>query len=88
MHAKSRYLAHASHDLRQPIHAIGYYLDLLRNANNTPDREQLIDRIERAIGSVSRLFKSLLDIGRLDSGTVVANPAVGNSHFSLNPFAL
>ena len=74
--AKSRYLAHASHDLRQPIHAIGYYLDLLRNANNTPDREQLIDRIERAIGSVSRLFKSLLDIGRLDSGTVVANPAV------------
>ena len=76
MQAKSRFLAHASHDLRQPIHSIGYYLSLLRTARGKPDREQLIDRIERALGSVSRLFKSLLDIAQLDSGTVAVNSEV------------
>ncbi|MFZ1366801.1 ATP-binding protein [Sphingorhabdus sp.] len=76
MQAKSRFLAHASHDLRQPIHSIGYYLSLLRTTRGKPDREQLIDRIERALGSVSRLFKSLLDIAQLDSGTVAVNSEV------------
>ena len=73
MQAKSRFLAHASHDLRQPIHSIGYYLSLLRTARSAADREKLIERIERALGSVSRLFKSLLDIARLDSGTIDVN---------------
>ena len=70
MQAKSRFLAQASHDLRQPIHAIGYYLDILRETERKSERTQLINRIERALGSVARLFKSLLDIARLDSGNV------------------
>jgi signal transduction histidine kinase len=74
MQAKSRFLAQASHDLRQPVHAIGYYLDILREAERKSERTQMIDRIERALGSVSRLFKSLLDIARLDSGNVEVNP--------------
>ena len=68
--AKSRFLAQASHDLRQPVHAIGYYLDILRDTERKSDRSDLIDRIERALGNVSGLFKSLLDISRLDSGHV------------------
>lgn len=71
--AKSRFLAQASHDLRQPIHAIGYYLDILREAGRKSERTQLIDRIERALGSVAGLFKSLLDIARLDSGNIEVN---------------
>lgn len=70
MQSKSRFLAQASHDLRQPIHSVGYYLDVLRTTRNESERRQLIDRIERAIGSVARLFKSLLDISRVDSGTI------------------
>lgn len=80
MQAKSRFLAHASHDLRQPIHSIGYYLSLLHTARSKADREKLIERIERALGSVSRLFKSLLDIARLDSGTVVVNREAVSLH--------
>ena len=70
MQAKSRFLAQASHDLRQPIHSIGYYLDILRNTHGRAERHVLLNRIDRALGSVSRLFKSLLDIAHLDSGTV------------------
>lgn len=70
MQAKSRFLAQASHDLRQPIHSIGYYLDILRNTHSKAERHVLLNRIDRALGSVSRLFKSLLDIAHLDSGTV------------------
>ena len=70
MQAKSRFLAQASHDLRQPIHSIGYYLDILRNTHGKAERHVLLNRIDRALGSVSRLFKSLLDIAHLDSGTV------------------
>ncbi|RDV02543.1 response regulator [Sphingorhabdus pulchriflava] len=70
MQAKSRFLAQASHDLRQPIHSIGYYLDILRNTHSKAERHVLLNRIDRALGSVSRLFKSLLDIAHLDSGTI------------------
>ncbi|MBK8374671.1 ATP-binding response regulator [Sphingorhabdus sp.] len=70
LQSKSRFLAQASHDLRQPIHSVGFYLDILRTTGTEIERNQLIDRIERAIGSVSRLFKSLLDISRVDSGTI------------------
>ncbi len=70
MQAKSRFLAQASHDLRQPVHAIGYYLDIMREEERKTERAKLIDRIDRALGSVAGLFKSLLDISRLDSGTV------------------
>jgi signal transduction histidine kinase len=70
MQAKSRFLAQASHDLRQPVHAIGYYLDILRETDRKAERIQLINRVDRSLGAVARLFKSLLDIARIDSGTV------------------
>ena len=81
MQSKSRFLAQASHDLRQPIHSIGYYLDMLRTTSGEAERARLLGRIERALGSVSRLFKSLLDIAHLDSGTV----EVRSEHLALKP---
>lgn len=72
--AKSRFLAQASHDLRQPIHAIGYYIGALRNSYANTEQIHLVDRVERALGGVSRLFKSLLDIAKLDSGTIDVRP--------------
>lgn len=76
MQSKSRFLAQASHDLRQPIHSIGYYLEVLRSERGLGERGRLIDRIDRALGSVSRLFNSLLDIARIDSGTIEITPEV------------
>ncbi len=68
--AKSRFLAQASHDLRQPIHAAGYYIGALRGSPMNAEQTNLVNRIEQTLGGVARLFKSLLDIAKLDSGTI------------------
>jgi signal transduction histidine kinase len=72
--AKSRFLAQASHDLRQPVHAIGLFIASLRQAGlNTPQRG-IVDRIDRSLQGVAGLFRSLLDISTLDSGGVTPKP--------------
>jgi signal transduction histidine kinase/CheY-like chemotaxis protein len=69
--AKSRFLAQASHDLRQPIHAISLFTACLRDAGLGGEERQMVENIERSLQSVSSLFRSLLDISTLDSGKVV-----------------
>lgn len=66
--AKSRFLAQASHDLRQPIHAISLFTACLRDAGLGREEQKMIDNIDRSLHSLSRLFRSLLDISTLDSG--------------------
>ncbi len=68
--SKSRFLAQASHDLRQPIHAISLFTACLREAGLKSRELQMVDNIDRSLQSVSRLFKSLLDVSTLDSGKV------------------
>lgn len=72
--SKSRFLAQASHDLRQPIHAISLYTACLRDADLQPKELQMVDSIDNSLESVARLFKSLLDISTLDSGRVTPRP--------------
>lgn len=74
--AMTRFLAQASHDLRQPVHAIGLFTDCLRAAPLGPEERVMVDRIDRSLQSVSRLFRSLLDVATLDSGRVVARREV------------
>jgi signal transduction histidine kinase/CheY-like chemotaxis protein len=69
--AKSRFLAQASHDLRQPIHAISLFTNCLREAGLAPSERQMVENIEHSLQSVRRMFRSLLDIATLDSGGVV-----------------
>ena len=64
--AKARFLAQASHDLRQPIHALGLFASCLRNANLGAAEQQLVDNIDRSVESLESLFRSLLDIYTLD----------------------
>jgi signal transduction histidine kinase len=68
--AKTRFLAQASHDLRQPVHAISLFTACLRDSDLGKDEQQMVDNIDRSLQSVSRLFRSLLDISTLDSGKV------------------
>jgi len=68
--AKSQFLASASHDLRQPVAAIGLITDLLRVQVTDPGVRSLADRLTRAVHSMEVLLKGLLDLSRLDSGTV------------------
>ena len=71
--AKSRFLAAASHDLRQPLSAIGLYLDVLM-ARNSPSDAPLLNNIGTCIGSLNTLLTDLLDISRLDAGVVAPTP--------------
>jgi signal transduction histidine kinase len=66
--AKSRFLAAASHDLRQPLHALGLFLARLRAETNREERERLLGRIDAAVIAMNELFNALLDISKLDGG--------------------
>ena len=74
--AKSRFLAAASHDLRQPLHAVGLFVAQLHGRLRTNERGQIVGRIEAALSSMNELFNSLLDISKLDAGGTTANITV------------
>jgi signal transduction histidine kinase/CheY-like chemotaxis protein len=72
--AKSLFLAQASHDLRQPIHAISLFTACLRDAGLDREQHAMVENIDRSLNSVSGLFRSLLDVSTLDSGKVHPAP--------------
>lgn len=72
--AKSRFLAAASHDLRQPMHALGLFIGELAHKTHFAQDRELIGRIASAAEAMENLLDSLLDISRLDAGVVVATP--------------
>ncbi|MBV4458829.1 hybrid sensor histidine kinase/response regulator [Pseudomonas sp. COR58] len=67
---KSRFLAQASHDLRQPIHSIGLFTACLRESRLGDDERRLVDNIDRSLLNVSQLFRSILDLYTLDNGRI------------------
>ena len=68
--AKSRFLAAASHDLRQPIHAISLLVSAAQYEKDPAAQSAIIGRIENGTSALSDLLNSLLDISRLDGGGV------------------
>jgi signal transduction histidine kinase len=68
--SKSDFLAAASHDLRQPVHALALQVAALRGELSTPRQHGMADRIERCVDALSGLFNGLLDLSRLDAGVV------------------
>lgn len=77
--AKSRFFAAASHDLRQPLHALSLFVATLKARNRQPETQPLIDNIEASTAAMELLFNALLDISRLDAGAIEARPI----HFPL-----
>jgi signal transduction histidine kinase len=69
--AKSRFLAAASHDLRQPMHALALFADQLGRQPLKGEAAVLAERIRQASDSLAALLDSLLDLSRLDAGAVV-----------------
>lgn len=72
--AKSRFLAAASHDLRQPMHALSLFVGQLQDSKTSDERVALTQRIERAVAGLSELLDQLLDLSKLDAGAVQALP--------------
>jgi signal transduction histidine kinase/CheY-like chemotaxis protein len=68
--AKSRFLATATHDLRQPLHALGLFVAQLGGRNNAAQRREIVSGIEAALSGMNELFDALLDISKLDAGVV------------------
>jgi two-component system, sensor histidine kinase len=78
---KTRFLASASHDLRQPMHSLVLFLEAARGRNKDRDVDGLLQKVDQSVQSLDALFESLLDISRLDSATV----APRKSRFALAP---
>jgi signal transduction histidine kinase/CheY-like chemotaxis protein len=68
--AKSRFIAAASHDLRQPLHALNLFLDQRRGETDQVERSRLDAQIDTAVAAMNELFNSLLDISKLDAGVL------------------
>jgi signal transduction histidine kinase len=68
--AKSRFLAAASHDLRQPLHALSLYAAALTLRASASGSGQIAGNIREAVESLSKLVDSLLDISKLDAGAI------------------
>lgn len=69
--SKSRFLAAASHDLRQPLQSLGLYLSVLARQLNEPKPLEICDKMRKSLDTMGELLDALLDISRLDSGSVV-----------------
>lgn len=68
--ARSRFFAAASHDLRQPLHALSLFVAALKGRTHQPETQTLIDNIEASTAAMELLFNALLDISRLDAGAI------------------
>jgi two-component system, sensor histidine kinase len=68
---KTEFLAAASHDLRQPLQALGLFVTTLRLRARDPELHPAIARIERALDSLESVLEALLDISKLDAGVVM-----------------
>lgn len=65
--AKSRFIASASHDLRQPMHAVNFYLESLDMGAIPAAMRNLIGKIRNSVSNLNQMFESLLDVSKLDA---------------------
>lgn len=77
--AKTQFFTAASHDLRQPLHAMGLFAEALRQKNHDVEVAHLVNSINESVDALEGLFSELLDITRIDSGGVDVHP----QHFPL-----
>ncbi len=71
---KSRFLATASHDLRQPLQTLALLNGALRRLDADPESAEALAQQDQAIGAMSRLLNALLDISKLESGAIKPEP--------------
>ncbi len=67
---KSNFLAVASHDLRQPVHSLSLFIDVLKESKTDEERYRLFPLIDSSLDAMRKLFDALLDISRLDANVV------------------
>ena len=78
--AKSRFLAAASHDLRQPLQTLALLQGLLAKIVEGEKAQKLVARIDDTLGAIAGMLNALLDINQIEAGTVRAEPV----NFAIN----
>jgi len=73
--AKARFLAGATHDLRQPLYALTLFSSALADKESDPERLDRISHVQQCIDSLDRLFGELLDLSRLEAGAMQPEPS-------------
>jgi signal transduction histidine kinase/CheY-like chemotaxis protein len=68
--AKSKFLAAASHDLRQPIHAQGLFLEVLSRTSLSAQQHELVSNIRTTSAASADMLHMLLDVSRIEAGVV------------------
>lgn len=71
--SKSLFLAHASHDLRQPLQSISLFISVLTNSFTTDEQKRVGSKLARSVSALTRSFDSILDLSRLDAGVIKPN---------------
>lgn len=67
---KSRFLAAAGHDLRQPLAAANLFIDALKLTQPTPKQDEIINRLDQSMSTFNGMLDALLNISKLDAGAV------------------
>jgi len=68
--AKSRFLAAASHDLRQPLQALGLLVEAQGHETEPEEHRSIVDAMRHAVSSMGSMLNALLDISQLDAGAI------------------
>ena len=68
--AKTQFFASASHDLRQPLHAMGLFAAALAQKAHDPEVRHVVDSINSSVQALEALFSELLDIAKIDAGAL------------------
>ena len=71
--AKSRFLAVVSHDLRQPVHAQGLFLNVLAGTNLDTKQQDVVANMRAAITATSEMLHTLMDFARIEAGVLTPN---------------
>lgn len=71
---KSRFLATASHDLRQPLQSLGLYLSVLARQTTDPKALEITGKMRSSLDAMGDLLDALLDISKFESGSIVPEP--------------
>ncbi|OAN46688.1 two-component sensor histidine kinase [Paramagnetospirillum marisnigri] len=73
--SKTRFLAAASHDLRQPLQAAGMFTEVLSSRVTEPSQIMVVDKLRQSIEATNSLLTSLLDVSTLEAGKIKPNIA-------------
>lgn len=70
LYDKNLFLTTASHDLRQPVHAMGFLVESIARSNHDPALDGALNDLRHSVRSATQMFNALLDLSRIESGRV------------------